>query len=144
MENEYPNDYFRRYRFCLVWFYLFNQFPGGSGKIQRTRRNASVGLSIGRKVFRALNKTELGFLIVLAAAFFFKPNTRQAEYIFPLMLLLILLLQSIWLLPALGKRVDLILSGIKPPPSKLHWYYISGELLKMVSLFMYGLLQWKS
>lgn len=103
-----------------------------------------VGLSIGRKVFRALNKTELGFLIVLAAAFFFKPNTRQAEYIFPLMLLLILLLQSIWLLPALGKRVDLILSGIKPPPSKLHWYYISGELLKMVSLFMYGLLQWKS
>lgn len=103
-----------------------------------------VGLSIGRKVFSALNKAELGFLIVLGAAFLFKPNTRQAEYIFPLMLLLILLLQSIWLLPALGKRVDLILSGIKPPPSKLHWYYISGELLKMVSLFIYGLLQWKS
>ena len=103
-----------------------------------------LGLSIGRKVFSALNKTELGFLIVLSAAFLLKPNARQAEYILPLFLLLILLLQSIWLLPALGKRVDLILSGIKPPPSKLHWYYISGELLKMISLFMYGLLQWKS
>ena len=130
----------------FVWFGFICSisFPEAPVKFSAPGVTLPVGLSIGRRVFSALNKTELGFLIVLAAAFFFKPNTRQAEYIFPLMLLLILLLQSIWLLPALGKRVDLILSGIKPPPSKLHWYYISGELLKMVSLFIYGLLQWKS
>ena len=103
----------------------------------------SIGLGIGKKVFSILNKTEIGFMIILGITALFKTTASHFEYAFPSFILLILLCQSIWLLPALGKRVALIQAGINPPPSKLHWFYISGEFLKMISLFVYGLMQWK-
>jgi hypothetical protein len=103
-----------------------------------------IGLGIGKKVFSLLNKTEIGFMAILGATALFKTTANHFEYAFPSFILLILLCQSVWLLPALGKRVALIQAGIEPAPSKLHWFYISGELLKMISLFIYGLMQWKS
>jgi hypothetical protein len=102
-----------------------------------------IGLAIGKKVFSALNKTEIGFMIILGATAMLKTTASHLELVYPSVILVILLCQSAWLLPALGKRVLLIQSGITPPPSRLHWYYIGGELLKMICLFIYGLMQWK-
>ena len=131
---------------AFVWFGFICSISFLEAPVKFTAPGVTlpIGLSIGKKVFSALNKTEIAFMILAGIAAILKPTLSPAEYLLLFLILLILLCQSILLLPALGKRVNLIQSGIHPPPSRLLWYYISGEFLKMAGLFIYGLMQWKS
>jgi hypothetical protein len=130
---------------AFVWFGFIGSisFLEAPVKFRAPGVTLPIGLAIGKKVFGALNKVEIGFMIILGITALLNTAVGQLEYLYPSIILLILLCQSIWLLPALDKRVLLIQSGINPPPSRLHWYYIGGELLKMICLFIYGLMQWK-
>jgi hypothetical protein len=51
----------------------------------------------------------------------------------------LLALQTVWLLPALDTRAtERIKGGTGAPSSLLHWYFVGGELIKVVSLFAGG------
>ncbi len=100
-----------------------------------------IGLSIGKRVFSALNKTEWGCLIILLLCLFFRKNIPCSQVALFLLTAVIILLQSFWLLPALDRRAKLIIGGQTPPPSFLHYYYIAGELIKMICLIAFGWLQ---
>ena len=99
-----------------------------------------VGLSIGKIVFSALNKVEWAFAIFIVSGMFFKNDKvgYQAEISF-LLILVILIVQTAWLLPVLNKRAKAIISGKTLPPSVIHWYFVIAELVKLVLLFLFGL-----
>jgi hypothetical protein len=105
-----------------------------------------IGLSIGRLVFRALNRIEwvMGLFWVAAA---FRCKARFTDLSMPLVVIIILALQTFWLLPQLGRRADLICEGVQPGESSLHLYYIAGETAKLLMLacggciFLYRLIK---
>lgn len=99
-----------------------------------------LGLGIGRLVFQALNKVEwffailiLGNMLLSKTAFFSRNNLF---YLIPLTLLL---LQSVWLLPALDARAELHIQGLPVPDSFLHVYYVGMEMVKVIGLMIIGI-----
>jgi hypothetical protein len=101
-----------------------------------------VGLDVGRIVFSTLNKVEIGFaLLSIVSIVLVKPG-RKIIIVLSLVLL-ILLIQTLWLLPALNSRALMVISGEVPPESNIHLFYIIIEMLKLSGLFLLGLLQIK-
>lgn len=99
----------------------------------------SLGLGIGRLVFSALNKAEW----VLSLLIFFHLARNKGQWLktenFAFYLpLVIVLLQTLWLLPALDARAALHISGAAPPPSNHHIYFVAMELTKTICLFIFG------
>lgn len=94
-----------------------------------------IGLSIGRLVFSVLNKVEWLFAILLVAhLLLYRNDYHLNQMIITSILLLILLLQTFWLLPLLDARAELHIRSEDVQPSALHLYYVNGELLKVAVL----------
>ena len=103
-----------------------------------------IGLGIGRLVFSALNKVEwvfafaiIGSLLLSKYPFF---TFQNALYFMPLILLAI---QTVWLLPALDARAVLHIQGQVVPPSNLHFFYIGIEVIKVIFLTIFGTTMFK-
>ncbi|MCZ6717033.1 MAG: hypothetical protein O6946_08215, partial [Gammaproteobacteria bacterium] len=96
-----------------------------------------VALDVGQVVFAALNRAEFVALIILLIL------VRMAGFAKELWvgcgaLALILIAQSIWLLPELSARTQQIIAGIEPPPSTVHAVYSILELSKLLLLLYVG------
>ncbi len=93
-----------------------------------------IGLSIGRLVFKALNKVELVFggILMIHAIYYLKETAKPMIRCLPP--IIILIIQTLYLLPILDLRAETILSGIQPKPSYMHFYYIALEVIKVVLL----------
>ncbi len=97
----------------------------------------SIALDVGQVVFAALNKVELGALIILLIVI--RASGRTAKYWgFAVALTVIVIAQSQWLTPELSERTQLIINGIEPPSSYAHAIYSSLELIKIGLLFFLG------
>lgn len=98
-----------------------------------------TGLGIGKLVFSALNKVEIVLaLIILLQLVLAKTSFLNMNNVFYLIPVLILLAQSVWLLPALDARADMHIQGIEVPGSSLHIYYVVFEVIKVASLSIFG------
>jgi len=93
----------------------------------------AVGFDVGRTVFSAFNKAQALLLVLLLVGVMVArmPLLDKAAV---LVIAVILLLQIGWLFPLLSQRVDMILTGVKPPPSYQHAVYGMMELTKLVLL----------
>lgn len=125
---------------CFTWF---GMTAGVSLLATPVRFSAptitrAIGLDIGRVVFAVLNKAELAALILLLVIARTTGRARRWWGICAA-LALIVLIQSIWLLPELAARAEMVVSGVEPPPSYLHASYSILELLKLGVLFIAGL-----
>ena len=99
-----------------------------------------IGLGIGRLVFGALNKIEWVLTIAILVSIYTKPAITGFKTKIPLMLIiLILMVQTIWLLPALDIRAEMHINGEIVPHSNLHIYYVAGEVLKVFAIFFFGI-----
>lgn len=99
-----------------------------------------LGLGIGRLVFAALNKIEWVFaLAIIINLLLSKGNNFSFGSILYFIPLLLLVLQSVWLLPVLDARAEIYLSGEIPPASTLHFYYVGMELIKVGCLLAFGI-----
>lgn len=99
-----------------------------------------IGLGIGKLVFNALNKIELVFAIAILASIYTKPAIIEIKTKIPFITtVLILLTQTIWLLPALDLRAEMHINLQNVPPSNLHYYYVIAEILKVGGLFLFGI-----
>lgn len=102
--------------------------------------NLALGLGIGRLVFNALNKVEWVFAIAIFINFIAVgaslSNWQKLLFFIPSLLLIV---QSVWLLPALDARAELHIQAQQVPPSNLHFYYVGAEILKVLSLIFLGL-----
>lgn len=106
-------------------------------KFQAPGVTLPIGLSIGRLVFASLNKMEWFFCIVSVIILFFSHKDLRSGLMGGFsFLILILLLQTLWLLPALDQRAGLIIKGEDPGPSLLHVYFVAAEFFKVVTLLL--------
>jgi len=109
-------------------------------KFQAPGITRELGLGIGRLVFAALSRIEIGLsLITILIAVLWRPDALPR--IFLAFVLFLVLLQTIWLLPALDARATLLVEGgVEPPPSYHHVLFIVVEAVKTVFLLLLGTL----
>ena len=102
-----------------------------------------LGVGVGRVVFHALNKVEIGLAAVAGgcALRLALPRPVRAGL---LLLAGVLLLQTFWLLPALDVRAEALLAGHAPPPNYQHLLYIGTEALKLLLLLGTGTLAYRA
>lgn len=97
-----------------------------------------LGLGIGRLVFNALNKVEwVCFILILMQLFVYHRFATPNQWISTGILLIILLVQTFWLLPILDSRAELIINHQPLPPSNFHFYYVSLEIVKVAVLLLF-------
>lgn len=93
-----------------------------------------VGLSIGMKVFTALNRVEWVLLVVfLATLLTYRSFTNHARFITAIVVAM-LALQTFWLLPDLSERAIQIIQGDQPEGSATHMIFGVAEITKVVTL----------
>lgn len=102
-----------------------------------------IGLSIGTLVFTVLNRIEL-VLLLIVLILFVVPRGFKAIKLSTLNLMFwgvpaILLTQTIWLLPQLMQRAELIIHGQEPSNSVVHIFFILFEFLKLILLIVLSL-----
>ncbi len=99
-----------------------------------------LGLGIGRLVFDALNKVEWVFILAIVFQFLIAKAKFLSLKMIPFYLAAILvIIQSIWLLPALDTRAEMHIQGLAVLPSNLHFYYVGFEAIKTISLTIFGI-----
>jgi hypothetical protein len=125
---------------CLTWFGMtagvsLLAVPAQFGAPSATR---AVSLDVARTIFTTLNKAELIALVVLLIVVRVSGNARR-WWAGASVLALIVLMQTVWLLPELAERSRMILAGTEPPPSIAHAAYSTLELVKLGLLLVLGL-----
>ena len=125
----------------FIWFGAVGaiSFMEAPLKFQAPGITIPLGLAIGRLVFSALNWIEIVLAVTLLVAMFLSRQFvgRVAATLFGL-ILVILVAQTVWLLPVLDARAVQVIGGKVDPFSKLHFVYIGFEAIKLVLLFALG------
>lgn len=104
-----------------------------------------LGLGIGRIVFNALNKVEWVLTIaILINMLFAGDRFSDLKNLFIALPIVILLLQTFWLLPSLDTRAELLLQDRHIPGSSLHLFYVIAEFVKVVALWIFGIQLFKT
>ena len=125
--------------FCLIWLgmILGISFLEAPVKFQAPSVTLSIGLDIGRYVFGIFNRIEI--ILGMVTLILIIMIRQQLREIIPLIIVwALLILQTLWLLPFLDHRVELILEGKTPEDSVLHTVYVVMEIIKVASLAIYG------
>ena len=124
---------------CFVWFGMTAGISLLEAPVKFTAPLLSrvAALDVGRVVFAALNKAELVALILLLVLV---RTSGKARTLWAAIgaLVLIVLVQSAWLLPELASRAQQIASGVEPPASYAHGTYAVLELGKLILLLAIG------
>jgi len=126
---------------CFIWlgFVCAISFMEAWIKFNAPRITISMGLSIGRLVFFALNKMEIIFAVLVFIIHIRNSSVLLELKNLPLLVsILILIIQTFWLLPTLDNRAELIIQGKHIHPSNLHFYYVGLEVVKVLCIFIFG------
>lgn len=104
-------------------------------KFQAPNITTILGLGIGKIVFTALNKIELIFSLITLVWILTQYKTLNTPLLTSLgVLILLIIIQSFYLLPILNTRVDNLLQGIELAKTNHHFYYIALEVIKVIVL----------
>ncbi|HZE15244.1 MAG TPA: hypothetical protein VE197_05755 [Mycobacterium sp.] len=98
-----------------------------------------IGLGIGRLVFRALNRAEIVFAIVIVAVIVARPPAVGVIAAFAIALAT-LAAQLAVVRPRLNRRSDKVLAGLNAPRSRGHYAYVGLEVVKVIALVVAGTL----
>lgn len=96
-----------------------------------------LGLGIGRIVFRALNKAELGWAAILVLTLVVHPPPATG-FVGAIVALGILAGQLGVLRPRLTRRTNRVLAGPDAPRSRVHHAYVVLESVKVIALVVLG------
>ncbi|MGH2643485.1 MAG: hypothetical protein ACRDE2_06020 [Chitinophagaceae bacterium] len=127
---------------CFLWagFMGAISFMESWLKFRAEGVQVATGLSIGRLIFKALNRVEWIYLIILWGGYILaKPSPLPKDAIAYFILSVIMLIQTIFLLPAMDKRAVAKINGQKLGSSSLHIWYPGLELLKFIILIYAGI-----
>ena len=125
--------------FLWIGMLLAISFMEAPLKFQAPGIDLPLGLGIGRLVFFALNKMEIACGLLLLFAFWRERSNTRFETATLGSALPILFLESVWLLPILDARAELVIAGTEPPFSRLHLVYIALDALKLFLLLTLGI-----
>lgn len=127
---------------CFVWagFMAAISFMESWLKFRAEGVELVSGLRIGRLIFKTLNRIEWCFLVILWGGYILaKPAVLPLEALSYFILTIILLVQTIWLLPVLDRRALANIEGNKPPRSYLHIWFAGLEVIKFIILLDAGI-----
>ena len=128
--------------FIWIGFVCAISFMEAWLKFQAPGITLSLGLGVGQLVFQALNFLECVFAVVILLMLL-KYRNKLFWKGFSLVLA-ILCVQTLWLLPQLDLRAEIIINNGTPQPSYLHFYYVFLEVLKVVFLGLFAIKQLKT
>lgn len=95
-----------------------------------------VAVDVGRSTFAVLNRVELG-CAVLSLGLLAAGASRASVVRLALGLAALgLLLETLWLLPALEERAQMVIDRGTPPASSLHDVYIGIDAAKLIALLL--------
>ncbi|MFC5045187.1 hypothetical protein ACFSTE_16750 [Aquimarina hainanensis] len=124
--------------FIWLGFVLAISFMEAPLKFKAPSVTMAIGVDIGRLVFGALNKVEIVFsLAYLFGIRYYYIIEKRIGYIM-LVILVIVLIQTVYLLPVLDKYALLVISGKESPSSIPHIVYVVFEIGKIVLLALIG------
>lgn len=125
----------------FIWFgmVLAISFMEAPLKFQAPGIDLPLGLGIGRLVFFALNKMEIVCGVLLLFAFWRGRSNSNLETGSLGIVMLILVLETAWLLPVLDARAELVITGAEPPFSRMHIVYIVFDAVKLIALMVLGI-----
>jgi hypothetical protein len=92
-----------------------------------------VALDVGRHTFAVFNKVEWGLAILLLFLLLIGRRSWLGS-VAAIIAALLVLVETVWLLPLLDQRVGLIMAGQAPPISSDHNVYIAIDVAKLVAL----------
>lgn len=99
----------------------------------------AIGLGIGRLVFSALNRLEWLLALILAVITITqKELSLSVGNVVLSIIAAILIIQTVWLLPALDARAQKVIDNQQVASSRLHLIFIAAELIKVGLLFTVG------
>jgi len=126
--------------FVWVGFMSAISFMESWLKFKTPGLDVPMGLSIGRLIFKGLNRVEWAFCLLIWLSCIMAGFDRLPMFLTGIYLLLtvFLFLQAFWLLPAMSKRVEARLAGEPLAPSSLHFWYVGMEMIKTVTLIFAG------
>ena len=91
-----------------------------------------LGLGIGKLVFTALNKFESVFTVLLMIWGASQYKSLNTALLITLgLLVLLIVVQSFWLLPILSTRADQLIAGVEIAKTNHHFYYVAMEIIKV-------------
>ena len=124
----------------FIWFGMIGaiSFMETPLKFRAPNMTLALGLGVGRLVFYALNKVELVLAILFVVALLSHRPAGRFAIGAAVVVISLLLLQTVWLLPALDVRAEAVISGSAQPFSYTHIIYIVFEALKFILLFALG------
>lgn len=133
-------------QYSIIFTFIWIGFVGAISfmeawlKFQAPGITTELGLGIGQLVFGALNKVEITCALLLLGILYYSRVTSKSLVITPyfLIAIMLLVLQTLWLLPALDERAAMIIQGLPVPESSLHFIYVVAEIIKVVVLFIHG------
>lgn len=124
----------------FIWFGALGaiSFMEAPLKFSAPNITLALGLGIGRIVFQTLNKIEIVFAVLMLVSLLInRPQRKFPLYSFAVILLL-LILETVWLLPLLDARAEQVISGTITPFSNAHIIYIVFDAIKFLLLFALG------
>lgn len=101
-----------------------------------------VALEVGRATFAIFERVEQLLVAILLIVAFIGPASSLVRLL-TVVLVVCVAIEGLWLLPALDARVDQILAGQLPKPSRLHELYIAIDAAKLVLLGWIVMAQWR-
>lgn len=94
----------------------------------------AVALDVGRHTFSVFNKVE--WLLALTTLLFLFGGRGRLIGLMIIVICVVVAAETLWLLPELDRRVDLIIAGQQPPASTQHNLYILLEIVKLIALIV--------
>lgn len=124
--------------FCWLGMVLAISFLEAPLKFRAPGLTLTVGLGIGRLVFRALNSIEIVFAATILTAILFDspPNGTVVALALAMATLIV---QLVVVRPRLTRRSDAVLAGHDAPRSRSHYAYVALEILKVAALLVGGI-----
>lgn len=126
---------------CFIWvgFLLAISFMESWLKFKAPGMNLKIGLGVGMLVFKALNRIEWLCFVLILVSIALSGLLNERLVLLPIVIIApILLLQTFSWLPKMRTRATKIRNGETPPPSKLHYYYVGTEFIKLMTLLYWG------
>ena len=97
----------------------------------------AAAIDVGRQTFRVLNWAEMVLALGALAMVFGAPSKTWVRAAVVLAAALVAL-ETVWLLPFLDSRAEVVIQGGTPPPSSLHVLYIAADVAKLFLLLAAG------
>jgi hypothetical protein len=124
----------------FIWFGLVGgiSFLETPLKFRAPNVTLPLGLGIGRIVFSAVNKVEIALATLFLVSLFFVRPANEFPLLYFGVIAFLLILQTVWLLPALKARAAAVISENFTTSSYTHFIFIAFEVIKVILLFVLG------